>query len=516
MIDGVAGRTYRGASRTKGRGSARRSTALAARPGAQRPPTSPRASSRKPPTTPDETGTLAAARRGTQRERLLGAILHAAAHEGYEALTIGQIITLAGVSRPTFYEYFTDKEDCFIQALAPCRRQLLADVRDAVAGEPPEHATTALAAALLAFAESQPSAFRLLMSDPLAGGSRLLDARDELLAQLARALEDAFRQAPASAMIADLSPRLLAGVICRLLSCSLTQREPSLREMLPELLDWISSYELPASRHTWRELAPVTVARSPFLAPAPLRAPPPLPARSRVGADALSENQWLRIVFATAEIVARDGYAAATVGEITRLAGVDGRAFYALFTGKQQALAAAREMLFRHLMAVSAGAFVVGESWPERLWEAARALTQAIEQNATLSHVSFVESHAGGPAAIRRLEELICAFTIFLQEGRRCEPAGTARPRGAPSRLVQQAIVNSVFVLCYRQARARDGHGIAELLGPVMFMILAPFLGAAQANDFLARKLSATPRSFAAGVERSHVLPPDREAVAGP
>src|ERR1700755_1395893 len=51
-----------------------------------------------------------------QRERLLAAMLRAAAERGYRETNVQDVIERAGVSRPTFYEHFTNKEDCFLAA----------------------------------------------------------------------------------------------------------------------------------------------------------------------------------------------------------------------------------------------------------------------------------------------------------------------------------------------------------------------------------------------------------------
>jgi AcrR family transcriptional regulator len=434
-----------------------------------------------------------ATRSTDQRERLLGAVIKLAVRGRCDAATVGEIAADAGVSRSVFYEYFTDKEDCFLQALAPIRRELLADIRSSVDSEPLEYATGAATRALIAFAVARPSDARLLMSDLLAGGRRLLDARDELVSQSALVLEDAFQRASPNAIMPDVPPRLLVGAICRLIACRLREREPSLTGIGEEIMEWLAGYELPVGEHRWRTLAsPTPPPRSPFLAPIPLRAPPELVSgRQRLAEDQVSENHWLRIAFATAEVVARDGYAAATVAEINRLAGVDGRIFYRLFAGKQQALAAAQELFFRHAIAVTAGAFAAGESWPDRVWEGARAFAQSVEQSPTLASVSLVESHCGGPTQMRRFEELAYAFTIFLQEGDRFEPSGKDRPAAPPSPLAHQAIVASIFELCYMQARAHGVQRLSAGLGHVMFISLAPFLGADGANAFLVQKSPA-------------------------
>ncbi len=54
--------------------------------------------------------------RAIQRERLIVAMLNAAAELGYLETNVQDVIDRAGVSRPTFYEHFSNKEDCFLAA----------------------------------------------------------------------------------------------------------------------------------------------------------------------------------------------------------------------------------------------------------------------------------------------------------------------------------------------------------------------------------------------------------------
>jgi AcrR family transcriptional regulator len=49
-----------------------------------------------------------------QRARLQGAMVAAVAQNGYANTTIKQIVSLAGVSRTTFYKHFAGKEQCFL------------------------------------------------------------------------------------------------------------------------------------------------------------------------------------------------------------------------------------------------------------------------------------------------------------------------------------------------------------------------------------------------------------------
>src|SRR5690606_2141272 len=52
----------------------------------------------------------------SQRERMLVAVAEAVAEKGYANTAVADIISRAGVSRRSFYEHFSNKEDCFLAA----------------------------------------------------------------------------------------------------------------------------------------------------------------------------------------------------------------------------------------------------------------------------------------------------------------------------------------------------------------------------------------------------------------
>ncbi len=193
-------------------------------------------------------------------------------------------------------------------------------------------------------------------------------------------------------------------------------------------------------------------------------------------------------MFAAAELAEKQGYPATTVSEITRLAGVDGRAFYSMFTDKQDAFMTVHELGLQQVMDVTASAFFAGASWPERIWEAARAFTQLLESNPLITHVGFVEAHAVGPGAAQRVQDSHVAFAIFLQEGY----LDLGNGQSPPTRAAVEAIVTTIFEIVYLQARAGANPKISGMTGRIVFLCLAPFLGAGEADRFIAKKMAAT------------------------
>lgn len=421
--------------------------------------------------------------KSTQRERLLAAIVTVSCEHGYEDTTIARVIGRAGVSRPTFYEHFARKEACFLAALENVQRDVLSAATLSIEDRPPQNAAAAAISALVSFARERPVDALFLTNETMAAGRQALDARDEGVREIARLIENAHRRVSAGTLVPALPGEILIGATYRLLASRLAHGDHELAALQTGLLDWIAGYESPAGERKWRSLTPAaTPARSPLLRRAPLRPPPALgPGRPRRFAAEVSENQRLRIIFATAEIVRRDGYAATSVAEITRAASVDGRVFYQLFAGKQDAFAAVREFMFQHAMAVTAGAFFAAGDWPRRVWEAGAAFTQYLQDNPVLTHACVVESHAGGTETETRLQDLIAGFTIFLQEGYEYQPR-----RGATtSRVALEAVAQASFEIVYRQVRSSASPDISGLLAHLAHISLTPFVGAAKAGELI-------------------------------
>jgi AcrR family transcriptional regulator len=426
-------------------------------------------------------------RRGSQRERLVGGMIDVAGRDGYTATSIARVIARAGVSRPTFYEYFPDKEGCFLAALADVQRQILARVRQAVRDAPPERAMAATIQALVDFADAQPTLARLAMNEPMVCARRALDARDEVLAQIAQAIEDAHERVPANATIPDFSSRLLIGGIERQLAFLLRGGEP-VTALLDDLLDWVQRYRAPAGEHRWRSLKPISrPPASPFQEEIQLR-PAVAPARNRghgrLSGEELAASNRRRILLAAAQLSSSKGYNATTLAEICELAEVDSRVLRRLFADKEAVFAAVHELHFQSIVAVTTRAFFSGESWPERIWEAGRAFAQSLEQNPSLAHVSFVEYYAAGDSGVQRNSELLLAFTVFLQEGYQYQPSPSP-----PSRVALAAIAATNFEAVYQRVRANAESDLPGLLPHAVFLELAPFLGPLETNRFIDERL---------------------------
>jgi AcrR family transcriptional regulator len=65
---------------------------------------------------------------GSQRTRILGAMIEAVGEHGYAETTVGDAIAIAHVSRTAFYRLFENKADCFRAAYRGLTETLLTDL----------------------------------------------------------------------------------------------------------------------------------------------------------------------------------------------------------------------------------------------------------------------------------------------------------------------------------------------------------------------------------------------------
>lgn len=115
-----------------------------------------------------------------QHARMLHAITRAVSEKGYAKVTVADVVSLAGVSRRTFYEHFEDVEHCFMVAYEAATRELLAAMaaalRETLTSDWRERFEIAIAAYLEALA-SDPHMARACLVDVLGAGPRAVETR---------------------------------------------------------------------------------------------------------------------------------------------------------------------------------------------------------------------------------------------------------------------------------------------------------------------------------------------------
>jgi AcrR family transcriptional regulator len=128
----------------------------------------------------------------SQRSRILGAVAAAVAEKGFARVTVADVIGRAGVSRETFYEQFSDKEDCYLAALdaaAAALLEILSAALEAPARDPIEQLDHVLQAYLGAVA-AEPAVAKAYLIDAFGAGPAATRRRIELQQQFVELMVD--------------------------------------------------------------------------------------------------------------------------------------------------------------------------------------------------------------------------------------------------------------------------------------------------------------------------------------
>jgi AcrR family transcriptional regulator len=129
-----------------------------------------------------------------QRERLLAAMLRATAELGYREVSVQNVLERAGVSRPTFYEHFENKEACFLAAFDNAAARLRERIETAgLDGEGWRERLRLSLEELLRFVSEDPDAAMSLIVDGRAATPDALTRRDELLDHFSSCLDSQVR-----------------------------------------------------------------------------------------------------------------------------------------------------------------------------------------------------------------------------------------------------------------------------------------------------------------------------------
>jgi AcrR family transcriptional regulator len=159
-----------------------------------------------------------------QRGRLLDATAEVIAEEGYMEASVDKIIRRAKISRRTYYELFTDREDGFLAAYDEASEHVLGLIEDACkgAGTPSGKIERGLVA-LLEFCEKEPKVALMCVVEVMGAGARARKRRTENMARLTDMVADALAQELGSTdSTSRLRARMLVGGVSELVCDSLT------------------------------------------------------------------------------------------------------------------------------------------------------------------------------------------------------------------------------------------------------------------------------------------------------
>jgi AcrR family transcriptional regulator len=176
-----------------------------------------------------------------QRNRLLSAAIRSLDEVGYANASVAHITSRARVSRRTFYELFTDREQCLLAAFEDVLGLIERELVAAQLEDLPWRDRVRLGLwAILSFFEREPAIARLCVVQSLQGDAQLLARRAALLDVLAQFLDAGRDESAKDAQATPLTAEGLVGAALTIIYTRLLREDSEpLTELLGELMSLI-------------------------------------------------------------------------------------------------------------------------------------------------------------------------------------------------------------------------------------------------------------------------------------
>ena len=160
-----------------------------------------------------------------QRARILSAMGELVRERGPGAVTVAHVVARSGVSRRTFYELFTDREDCFLAAFDIAIVRAAESVLPAYGapGKWRERIRAGLEA-MLCFLDAEPELGYLCVVGALGGGDQALERRTLVVRRLVDAVHEGRQESRAARRPERLVAEGLVGAVLAVIHARLVEQ----------------------------------------------------------------------------------------------------------------------------------------------------------------------------------------------------------------------------------------------------------------------------------------------------
>ena len=197
------------------------------------------------------------------------------------------------------------------------------------------------------------------------------------------------------------------------------------------------------------------------------------PGRHGLPREFVLDNQRQRILTAVSEVVSDLGYAAMTVEDIIKAAGVSRRTFYEHFKSKEESFLASYEDISKQLMAAISAAFNRSDSFVTRVEDCMGAFLSLLAAEPAYANMCIVEVLVAGPSALERRNAVMREFAELIEKGAAEELPKPARPPA----LTSETLVGGVHEVIYARILRGETAQLPNLLPDLTFSVLLPYVG---------------------------------------
>jgi AcrR family transcriptional regulator len=238
----------------------------------------------------------------------------------------------------------------------------------------------------------------------------------------------------------------------------------------------------------------------------PLAPTPAVPTTNGLGKEheahgPVAEIQRARMLNAMIEMVSEHGAGNVSVAHVVTRSGVSRRTFYELFGDREDCLLAALEDAVGRVAHETIPAYKAAghdhntHAWREQIRAGLTTVLALFDSDPGLARLLVVESLGAGPKALESRSRVLAKLVAVIDEGRR-----QARTSPQPSALAAEGVLGAVLGVIHTRLiekhptiKGGDTLRLVDLTGPLMGMIVLPYLGAAAARKEQERPVTIAP-----------------------
>ncbi|HXA55185.1 MAG TPA: TetR/AcrR family transcriptional regulator [Solirubrobacteraceae bacterium] len=175
--------------------------------------------------------------------------------------------------------------------------------------------------------------------------------------------------------------------------------------------------------------------------------------------EQVAHNQRLRLQEGMIDAIGEKGYAASTVSDVIKRAGVSRKAFYEHFANKEECFLATYDSIAAIGEQGVSRAFRRAEGLPDSVQAALGELFELAIARPEALRVLMVEIGAAGPAGVQRREQLVVRYEEFLRESLGLQPG----PGPIPNPILR-GVVGGILHVLYTHLRRGDHRQLRKRL----------------------------------------------------
>ncbi len=412
-----------------------------------------------------------------QRARIHGAMIEAVAECGYEETSVKQVISLAGVSRRSFYEQFANKQESFLATFDLLANQTAQRAREAYLQADCDLEGRLRAAfgelADMAREEHKPTVLVLLEAQTAgtAGTLRLCKG----IATCEQMLSRSFVEEPHTSPLPTPIVRGVAGGLHSATSLLVRNGPPLDSGMLTEeMVRWTMLFQDSAAMQLAQRMTPRLGRRMREISLATVNAAEEI--------ETFSRNPRARLMQTALRLATTYEYRELTSPQIADEAGVPIETFLEHFAGKDACYLAAFDMVGEDLLALVDDAGLSTSEWPHAVRRAVARLMLHLAEHPLHSRTIAQVAFFAGRDAVQHDLELARTIAARLTEGAPAAPHGE---------FMLEAIAGAIWHTIRCQVANERIPLLDALSDYVSYLVLTPSIGAQAAVEILGDEVLA-------------------------